>query len=147
MGLESFSTSVAYDSVRGEFINAAHKRIAEILADYNPDLGIYYIPPKERVATDVYVYLVVHYLPGREPYPIMWLREDELDERVLARIWIGDSSKHDPLVYLEKLEAARQAVKLKEELDLREEMRSQTLFMLRSPLHTINMGNGRKVHT
>ena len=136
-----------YDSARGEFVNSKHQRIAEIISDYDPCLSLMYIPPKDRLSTDEFTYVVAYTAPGRQPEAVMWLNEDEIDERLLARLWLNDSRRNDPLEYLARLEDAKEALRLKEELEQREEARNQAAFMIRSPLHVIRMGNGRKVYT
>ena len=139
--------ALVYDSSRNEFVNAKHQRIAEIIADYDPDLRLLFIPQRDRTAADIYPYAIGHGNDAVGYDIIMYVKEEELDERLLARLWMNDSRKNDPLHYLEKLEEAREAVQLKEELEKREERMDKAKFMIRSPYHTINMGNGKKIRT
>ena len=142
-----FGGAVVYDSARNEFVNSKHQRIAEIITDYDPCLSLMYIPPKDRLPTDEFTYVVAYTAPGRQPEAVMWLNEDEIDERLLARLWLNDSRRNDPLEYLARLEDAKEALRLKEDIERREEAMDRAAFMIRSPLHVLRMGNGRKVYT
>ena len=51
-------SAAVWDSSRGEFINSTHQRIAEIIADYDPGLRLFYIPNADRLPTDTQPYAV-----------------------------------------------------------------------------------------
>lgn len=142
-----FGDGLTWDSERGEFINTAHQRIAELIAEYNPYLRLIYIPQNKRTGTEPFTYAIVYAPPSLEPSVIMRLQEHELNETVLARLYQSDTTRSDPLAYLENLERARQAIEERKREELREAAMDKTKFMIRSPLHTINLGNGKKVHT
>lgn len=135
-----------YDSRRGRFVNEKHERIARILKDYNPHLSLSYAPDKDE-GPESAPFFVGFTDPGKGSHIIMWLRGSEINETLLAKIWSSDTTKNNPLSYLESLEAARQAVSMKEELERREEARERANFMIRTPYHTINLGKGKKVRT
>lgn len=147
MGVPNLNADYIYDSTQQQFINMKHRRIAEILTDYNPHLSLIYMPHLDTGLEDAQPYAVVHSTPNVEKHIVMFLAADEINETLIARIWAADTSKNDPIAYLEKLEAAQQAVKLREEMDRREEAKDKALFMLKTGLHTINLGNGVKVDT
>lgn len=136
-----------YDPQRGEFVNAKHKRISEILSDYNPYLVLGYIPPADRIEADTHPFALFFCPPDREPQLISIFKEEEVDERLLAWVFMNDSSRNDPLAYLEKLEDAQRIMHMKEQMEKEEEKRDRAAFMLKSPLHTIKMGKGKVVHT
>lgn len=143
--VNAFGTDHIYDSAVGHFISQKHRRIAEIINEYEPSLSLAWIPPDDRTEDERFPFAVVQSRPGQEDYIVMLLREDELDERVLARLWTIDASKNDPMARLNALEAARKAIEYKEELERREEMHDRAKSIFHSPLHTYRLGGGRKV--
>lgn len=135
-----------YDSSRGRFVNTEHERIASVLHDYNHHLSLSYAPSMDNSnPTDTPFF--VGYRDENKAYIVMWLRADEINASLLAKIWSSDASKRDPKAFLKSLEDAELAIRLKQECDAREEVKDKAMYMLRSPLHTINLGNGKKVRT
>lgn len=131
------------DPESGHFINGNHQRIAEIINDWNPDVYLCWIPPDKREGTELTPYAVIHMPPGKPQYVIFTLSEEELDERVLERLWTNDTTKHNVLSALEAREAAAEAVRLKKQMDEREEQKDFALSVLKSGLHTYRH-NGKK---
>lgn len=72
----------------------------------------------------------------------MYLREDELDERVIARIL--ESRSDNLLQRLDHMETAKELLRLKEEADKREQMNDIARSMWKSRLHTYRH-NGKKI--
>lgn len=140
-------SAYSYDSRLGEFVSAKHRRIAEILHDYNPYLVLGYIPVNQRQEYNTHPFAIFFCPPDREPQLISMFKEEEVDERLLAWVWSNDSSKNDPLKYLESLEAAQKAMQLKEQMEKAEEARDKAAFMIRSPLHRLRLGKGKVVDT
>jgi hypothetical protein len=147
----TFSTTDVWDPSRGEFINSKHERIAEVIADYDDTLRLVYVPRAERSADEVYPYAVMCFPTdnANQPYIIMRLAEEEVNETVLARLWAGDLTKHNANEYLAKLDAANEALKMREELDIQEqraEMHERARSIFRTPLHKYRLGGGRSVN-
>ncbi len=107
------------------------QRIAEILQEYDPTLEFRWIPPKDRNSFDTKPFAVWHNPVGLPSYMIMALKEDELDHRVLAAIFNANNNNGSVLSRLEAEEAAKQAIKYKEQIDLEEERREFALWALR----------------
>lgn len=145
MTISAFGSALTFDPARGEFVNESHRRLARIINEYEPTLHLMSVVNENAAEGERYA--LVHIPLGKKPYIVFTVEAAEMNENLLARIWLNDSRKNDPLAYLEKLEAAQKAIKMRAELDAREESKDRAGFMLRSPLHTINMGNGRKVRT
>lgn len=136
--------SVIYDEHSGEWINERFRRIAEIIHDLSEGLALVWIPPSERIEGDVKPYGVMHRNPATgEEYIFMYIAEDELDERVIAQIL---ESRTDTLMdRLDKMEAAKELVRLKEQEEKYEQMHDMAKSMWRSPLHNYRL-NGRTLH-
>jgi len=107
------------------------QRIAEILKDYDPTLELRWIPPNIRTAFDAKPFAVWHVPVGLPEYMVMDLTENELDHRVLAAIFNANNNNGSVLARLEAEEAAKQAIKYKEQIDLEEERREFALWALR----------------
>ena len=106
----------------GHFVSEKHAYIAEIIQDFNPYLQLVWIPPENRAAEDTTPpFAVMDTTPGKKPYVVFTIKEDELDERVLARLFQGDLSNNDVLAQIEAGEKAQQVMDLKKKMEAAEE--------------------------
>lgn len=112
-------TSGLYQATEsGHFVSADHQRIAEIIADYDPNLRLAYIPDSERNFNDPTEkpFVVVDLGDGtREPTAIFFA--DECDEKLLARVFMNDTHKVDVWNRIQSEEAARQAIEFKKQIE------------------------------
>lgn len=137
-----------YDSNSGEFINSKFQHIAEIINDWNPELFLLWIPPKDRRATDIAPYAIAHKPSnGNPPYIIKYVQEDQLDHRLIAELWHMQENSKDIIGYLDKVNAAAEALRLKEQeeklLDDLDKMGS----VLKSPLHTYRLSKDKVIRS
>lgn len=107
-----------WSSERSEFVSENMMTLATVIKDYNPNLSLVYVPPKDRDATDIKPYAIVEAHPDRPPVPVRFLSEREIADRqgILAWVFAGDLTKHRPedvINRIELQEAAEQALKLK----------------------------------
>lgn len=144
---DAFGGAQVYSAEYGEFVSENHQHIAQVIKDYNPYLDLCFIPERDREPTDPAPYAVVYSPPGKEPQVVMWAQHADINETLLAKLWQSDTTKNDPMAYLEALEAARQALIMEKQIEESERAQDMAEFMIRSPLHTINLGKGRKVRT
>jgi hypothetical protein len=115
-----------WDSESGAFISESHRRLAEVLHDYDPSLSLVWIPPKNRDATDTKPFAIMGSRPGFGPHIIRYLSDQEMGNptEVLAWIFKGDTSKHRPGDILRSMEAKERAERLlnmKQQMDERED--------------------------
>ena len=120
----------------GYWVNEKYLRISEIIKDYDPTLELAWIPPERQAFDGSDPYAVVHRPEGLAPYIVFTIKEEELDERVLARVFRGDLTKQTPLTRIESLEAAKEAMRLKEKMELAEERQDLVTSIVKSPLHS-----------
>lgn len=120
------------DQETGYFISEKHRRIAEIIKEYQHDLELAWIPPDKREPGDK-PFAVIHRPVGNQPYVVFHLDETEVDERVLARLWSSDNTNHHTLNYIEALENAREAVRMKEQMDRIEEEKELIASIIATP--------------
>lgn len=132
--MQSFQTGDAkvYDSRVRDFISDRHRRMAEILYDYNPTLSLEFVPSMDRDETDTKPFRIKETpTDGRPPYVVRYLTEREMDDpvQVLEWVWEGDFRKHSPDAVFDRLEARRIARELMEEKK-QEDEREQRVDLL-----------------
>lgn len=113
------------DPNSGMALSAEHTRIAELIKEYEPSLELAWVPPENRTLNEEFPFAVIHRVQGVEPYVVMRLRENEVDHRVLARLYAADNSRGNVLSDIELEEKARRQVaarKAEEELAEAHEM-------------------------
>lgn len=103
------------DSEHGA-LSVKHMRVAEIIKDYNPELELAFIPRNARSAFDAEPFAVLHRLPNGQTYVVMTCKEEEVDERLLTKVFMADKKNGNVLKRLEAEEAARKLMKMKEEM-------------------------------
>lgn len=103
-------------------LSAKHQRVAEIIKDYDPDLELAYIPKLERGPHDSEPFAVVHVKDGYR-YVVMTCKEEEVDERLLAKLFLANTNDQDVLARLEAEDAARRLMEMKSRIEDMEEKR------------------------
>lgn len=142
----TFGAEYVFDPESGHFISEKHQRIAEIINDYNPNLFLAWIPPKDRVEGEQKPFGILHKMPDGSEYVVSKFAEEEINEHLLAKIFMMDAVRNDPMAYLESLEAAEEAIRLKKEIEAREEMHDRAKSILRTPLHTYRLSKDKKLN-
>jgi hypothetical protein len=127
----------------GHFVSEKHARIAEIIQDFNPYLHLVWIPPENRKGDeDIPPFAIMDTTPGKEPYIVFTIKEHELDERVLARLFRGDLANNDVFANLEAEERAAEVLRLKEKMEKAEERKDFISSVVGSHKHSFRH-NGR----
>lgn len=134
----------------GNHISQKFSSIAELIADFFPTLRLMWIPSSERQPTNSKPFAIGDFHQGEmvEPQIIMVLTEDELDQRLIERLFIMQrNAQGDPRALIQAQEDAMKAYNLKQRMAVMEEVVDRAAFLWRTPYHTINMGkdeHGRK---
>lgn len=124
-------------------LSVKHERIAEIIKDLDDSLELAYIPDEQRSVYDKHPFAVIHRpRDGRPAYVAMTMPENEVDERVIAKLIKRNTHQNDVLDELEAQEAALRLVQAKEQMEEMEEKREFAQTVLKSNLHTYRH-NGR----
>lgn len=110
------SNTYVMDSEHGT-LSVKHMRVAEIIRDYNPELELAFIPKNARTAFDADPFAVIHNMPNGQRYVVFTCKEDEVDERLLTRLFMSDNKNGDVLKKLEAEEAARRLMQMKQQMD------------------------------
>jgi hypothetical protein len=128
----------------GRWVSERYERLARVVQDYDPQFELRWIPPEHRETQD----------ERSKPY-VVWdtvtnsavFFASELDtpEDILARLFMGDSSKGDVLARIDAHNAAIEAMNMKEQLDAEEERQEKIAWLIGTKKNYINLGGGRKV--
>lgn len=139
-----------YSEAHGGFISAMHRRVSEILTDIDPELQVLWIPRDKREEGDKP--FALRHVPddGRKPYLIATYDEADFDLRVVEQVMemrATMSGKRGTLIeQLERSKRAKHMMLLKEQAEKMGPRHEQAKFLLNTPLHTINLGKGRKIY-
>lgn len=136
-------TDYRFDQKAGRVLSAKHQRIAEIIHDYNPELELAWIPPENRSASDTKPFAVIHNQSDGQRYLVMTLREDEVDHRLLARIFSADMRRHNPKNVISEIEFNERAKRLYEAKKIEDEKQEKldlAFHILKSKKHSYKHG-------
>lgn len=135
--------AAAIPHMDGRWINERVSRVVEIIRDYDPNLEVCWIPPDKREPGDAAFAIVETGLDGRRSVAFYVQTEAEFDERVLARIFAGDTTKSNVLSSIEASEIAHKAMQMKKYLDRWEEEKDHIEHVIKSPLNKYVGKDGR----
>lgn len=138
--LKILARSHVYHPETNHFISERVQRVAEVIADYNPGLRMAHDPSNKT-----YPFAILHFPEIGEPYVVTLLKEEEIDANVVAHLYLNDSTKNDPMEYLDKLEQAEKDIQRLREEEQRAEMHDRAKSIFRTPFHTYRLGGGKKV--
>lgn len=118
----------------GQWVSAEFQRIAQIIHDYDPTLSLAWVPPKERELNEEYPFAIVGTDTRGLPYVAMRIRENEMDHRVLERLWTSDNIKGDPIAAMDAKNAALEAIELQKRMDEIAEEQELAAWMIKAPV-------------
>lgn len=130
----------------GRWVDEKFARLAEVIQDYDPAFELRWIPPEHRTDPNDHkrCYCVVETGPTGE-HVVFYAGPQDTPEYILGRLFDSDNKHGDVLKRIDAHNAAIEALKLKEELDRREEQKEKIAWLMGTKKNYINMGNGRVV--
>lgn len=120
----------------GHWVNEKFARISEIISDFDHRLQLVWIPPENRTAFDTKPYGILHTADNGLQKMVMFIREEDLDERILAHLFLNDTERHDVIARLEAEELAQQVMRNKEKMEEAEARKDFIATVVKSPLHS-----------
>jgi hypothetical protein len=122
----------------GQWVNEHFHRLAEIIKDYDPALELQWIPPGQRSeeADKKYPFRI---FDSRSRSVVMFCSERDSAEHILARLWGADNQHGSVLDRMDAANAAREAMRLKENMDAAEMRKDLAAFLIATPLNTIRI--------
>lgn len=130
----------------GHWVNEKFARIAEIITDFDPRLQLVWVPPEHRTAFDTKPYGILHTGDDGLQKMIMFIKEEELDERVISQLFLNDTNRHDVLSRLEAQDRAAKVLQMKADMEAAEERQDFIKSVVRSGKHSFRH-NGRIIPT
>ncbi len=139
--------SLLYSTENGYFVSQEHRRVAEILRDFDSNLELRFIPPHLRESQEEkqWPFVLVDNPPGKEPYLVMLLEENEINASLIGKVFQTRIDPNRPMERLKALADAQRVYDLKKNQDEYDALDDFHAAMLRSPLHTYK--HGGKVYT
>lgn len=113
----------------GDWVSEQFQRLAEIIKDYDPYLELRWIPPGQR-DTDADKKNPYCIIDTRSNYIVMFASERDNPESILARLWSADNKHGSVLDRLDAENAAREAFRLKAEMDDHEMKKDFTAWLI-----------------
>jgi hypothetical protein len=112
-----------YDPEIGHFVSSNHSRVAAIIQDYDPTLFLVWIPPNKREMNEEFPFAIMHRPKGKPSYVVRRVRESEVNAGLIAWLFMNDQARQgkDILGRLEAYEQAMEAMRLKKQMEQREE--------------------------
>jgi len=124
----------------GSWVSERISRIVDLIREYDPRLDVRWIPAAAREPGDA-AFAIIELTPDGPRTAFLVQTEDEFDERVLARIYQADSTKHDVAANLDALNRAHAALQQRVREETWEELADQSKFLMRTPLWNPRIGN------
>lgn len=120
----------------GHWVNEKFARISEIISDFDHRLQLVWIPPEKRTVFDLKPYGILHTADNGTQKIVMYIKEEDLDERILAQLFLNDTERHDVIARLEAEELAATVLRNKEKMEKAEERQDFIKTVVGSPLHS-----------
>jgi hypothetical protein len=137
------------DPTSGHFISQKHAAVAQIIHDWNPDLSLVWLPPDVRIAGDEgKEFAIIHTSPENfKQYVVCYADANQIDERLVAKLYEMDSRKNDVLSKIEYGERAARLLETKMMEDAAAERQDLIATVISSPLHSYKLSNGRRINS
>ena len=132
----------------GRWVDEKFARLAEVIQDYDPTFELRWIPPEHRAnpedAKNCYAVVETNPITGGE-WVVFYAGPLSTPEEILGRLFDSDNKNGDALKRLEAHNAAVEALRMKEQLELAEERQEKISWLMATKKNFINMGKGRVV--
>jgi len=128
----------------GRWVSENFERLARIVQDYDPQFELRWIPPENRATLEERAkpYVIWDTVTNS---PVFFASELDSPADILEKLFLGDNTKGDVLKKIDAHNAAVQAIKMKEEMDAREEKMEYAAWLMGTEKNYITLGKGRKV--
>lgn len=127
----------------GRFISAKVSRIIELIREYDHRLNVVWIPPDQRAPHEPAFAITERLGDGRDVVAFYVQSEEQFDESVLERVYLGDVTKHNVESRIETRNKALRDVAARRAEEERHQYYDMLSTMIRSPKHTFKH-DGRK---
>lgn len=128
----------------GRWVSEDYERLARVVADYDPQFELRWIPPEYRTEPE----------ERQKPYviwdtvtntPVFFASELDTPADILTRLFDSDNKHGNVLERLDKHNAAIKALEMKAQMDAAEERQEYVEWLIGTKKNYIQLGKGRKV--
>ena len=116
----------------GRWVSEEYERLAQVIRDYDPHLGLRWIPPEHRTREDKEPYCIVDTTTN---YVVLYASELDTPVSILAKLWGADNARGNVLVRIDAQNAAQQALDMRKQMDKMEDAHDLAKFLWQSPLN------------
>ena len=118
-------------------LSVKHQRLAQVIYDLDENLRLAFIPSDKRSTFDKHPFAIIHTPPnGAPPYIAMTIAENEMDQRVIAKLIKRDTHKGAVLDEMEAQEDALRLFEANEAYEEAEEKHELAYSIMKSNKHT-----------
>lgn len=128
--------ALVWDSMDQAFMSDEHRRVAEVISEYNHELKIVFVPPEKREFNESQPFALVHSPLGKPPYVVRRLSYAELNPGLVAWVYNNDQATTNVAERIENFYKADLALKEKELREQKAADRDMALTILKSPKNT-----------
>lgn len=128
----------------GRWVSENYERLARVVQDYDPQFELRWIPPEQRTDPEERKkpYVIVDIVTNSA---VMFASELDTPAEILERLFLGDNTKGDVLAKIDAHNAAIEALKMKEQMDLEGERIEYAKWLMGTQKNYITLPGGRKV--
>lgn len=128
----------------GRWVSEQYERLAQVVQDYDPQFELRWIPSEHRSEPEdrKNCYVIWDIIANA---PVLFAGELDNPETILGKLFDADNKHGNVLDRVNAHNAAIEALKLREELDRRNEQMDKVAWLMETKKNFINMGNGRVV--
>ncbi len=128
----------------GRWVSEHYERLARVIQDYDPQFELRWIPPEHRTDPgDIQKCYVIWDVVSNSP--VLYAGELSTPEEILTRLFDSDNKHGNVLERIDAHNAAIEAMRLKEQMDIAEEKQEYVNWLMKTPKNYINMGGGKVV--
>lgn len=128
----------------GRWVDENFARLAEVIQDYDPAFDLRWIPPEHRsTPDDVHNCYAVVETNANGEFVVFHAGPLATPEEILTRLFQGDNTKGNALERMEARNAAQEALRLKEQIELSEERKEYVEWLIGTQKNYIQLGGGR----
>lgn len=128
----------------GRWVSERFARLAEVVQDYDPQFELRWIPPEHRTDPNDHKRCFVIWDIVTNT-PVLFAGELDTPESILGRLFDADNKHGNVLERIDAHNAAIEALRLKEEMDRREEMQDKVSWLIGTNKNYIKLGDGKVV--
>lgn len=124
----------------GRFVSEGFLHLSEVVHDYDHNLELRWIPTDKRTREDREPYVI---WDTRTNSPVIYASELDTPSGILTKLFLSDNKTTNQLDRIEAAERAEKVMQMKERMEAMCEAHDISSFLIKTPLHTVQMKNDK----